>query len=198
MHIRIKLFALLDKYLPAGREKNEADMEVADDATVGGVLKQLKMPVEVCHLVLVNGVFVPPGERDNHKLSESDHLAVWPPVAGGGGNKDSAGGGENKDSAGGGPKPTVIEKEMALTHRDFFRIIPRALGTDDYRKSGQKVMLENGERLLEISLGPERERRIAQLAVPVTDVTLTFRGYAKAERDAALKLFECMFQKGGG
>ena len=189
MRIRVKLFALLDKYLPAGARRNEADMEVAGDATVGGILKQLKMPGEVCHLVLVNGIFVHPGERDNYKLSEGDHLAVWPPVAGGGGKKDSARRG---------PKPTIIEKEMALTHRDFFRTLPRALGTDDYRKSGQKVVLENRERSLEISLGPERERRIAQLAVPVTDVTLTFRGYAKADREAALRLFERMFQKGGG
>ena len=161
-------------------------------------MKQLKMPGEVCHLVLVNGVFVHPGERDTYELSDGDHLAVWPPVAGGGGKKDSARRGGKKDSARRGLKPTVIKKEMALTHRDFFRIIPRALGTDDYVKSGQKVVLENGERLLEISLGPERERRIAQLAVPVTEVTLTFRGYAKADRTAALRLFERMFQKGGG
>ncbi len=193
MRIRIKLFARLDSYLPEGTAQgatgNEADLKVAEGTTPAAVFKQLKLPGEVCHLVLVNGVFLPPGERDDYKLSEGDHLAVWPPVAGGGGKKDSARRG---------PKPTVIEKEMALTHRDFFRTLPRALGTDDYRKSGQKVVLENGERSLEISLGPERERRIAQLAVPVTDVTLTFRGYAKAERDAALRLFERMFQKGGG
>ena len=60
MRIRVKLFALLDKYLPAGARRNEADMEVAGDATVGGILKQLKMPGEVCHLVLVNGIsFIP-------------------------------------------------------------------------------------------------------------------------------------------
>jgi len=29
-------------------------------------------------------------------------------------------------------------------------------------------------------------------------VTPTFAGYAKAERDAALQLFDRMFQKGGG
>ena len=191
MRIRVKLYALLDSYLPEGTAQgatgNEADLEVAERTTPAAVFRQLKLPGEVCHLVLINGVFVPPSERDSHELCAGDHLAVWPPVAGGGGK-----------GAADGPKPTVIEKEMALTHRDFFRSLPAALGTGDYRKSGQKVVLENGEKSLEISLGPERQRRIAQLAIPLTHVTLTFRGYAKADREAALKLFERGFHKGGG
>ncbi len=87
---------------------------------------------------------------------------------------------------------------MALTHGDFFRIIPRALGTGDFRKTGAKVTHLDGERRLEITLGPERTRRIAQIAIPVTDVRLEFSGYTDAEAEAALKLFDRMFQKGGG
>ncbi|MDA0306631.1 MAG: MoaD/ThiS family protein [Proteobacteria bacterium] len=180
MHIRIKLFALLDKYLPAGGHKNEADMDVAADANVGAVLKQLKLPPEVCHLVLVNGVFVHPGERDNHALADGDHLAVWPPVAGGA------------------SKPVVIKKEMALTHGDFFRVLPSALGGKAFKKTGANVTYKSGPKRLEISLGPERTRQIAKLSIPVTDVTLKFTGYARAERETALKLFDRMFQKGGG
>ena len=96
------------------------------------------------------------------------------------------------------PKPIVVEKEMAVTHRDFFRTLPQALGTKAYRKIGAKVTRIDGDKRLEITLGPERTRKIAQLSVPATDVRLEFSGYTDAEAEAALKLFDKMFQKGGG
>ncbi len=180
MIVRVKLYAKLDRYLPDGASGNQADLDVAEDATVTRVLTGLGLPPEVCHLVLINGVYVAPGDRAKQALQDGDHLAVWPPVAGGV------------------PKPIVIEKEMAVTHADFFRTLPRALGTDKFKKSGARVLLENGDKRLNIALGPEGTRQIANLAVPATNVALTFTGYTDAEASAALKLFERMFQKGGG
>ena len=189
MIVRIKLYASLDKYLPDGGSRNQADMELDQGARVSSVLGRLGLPPEACHLVLVNGVFLAPSDREAHVLDDGDHLAVWPPVAGGG---------TNKDSAGGGVKTKVVDKEMALTHNDFFRTLPKALGTGDYRKIGAKVTHLDGEKRLEITLGPERTRQIAQLSVPATDVRLEFSGYTDAEASEALKLFDRMFQKGGG
>lgn len=83
MRIRIKLYAALGKYLPAGAVKNEADMEVADGASPDDAFNALKVPLAQCHLVLINGLFVPPTERATRKLNAGDHLAAWPPVAGG-------------------------------------------------------------------------------------------------------------------
>ncbi len=96
------------------------------------------------------------------------------------------------------PDPFVVEKDMALTHADFFRIIPRALGAGDFKKKGTGVVLANGDRRLEIALGPERIRKIALMEIPACDVRLEFSGYTEAEREAALHLFDRMFQKGGG
>ena len=95
-------------------------------------------------------------------------------------------------------KPIVVEKEMAVTHRDFFRTLPQALGTKAYRKRSAKVTLIDGDKRLDIVLGPEGVRKIAKLAVPATRVTLTFSGYSDGEAAEGLKLFERMFQKGGG
>ncbi len=87
MNIRLKLYANLGSYLPKGTTDdpngNEANMDFDDGVTISEVFGILYLPTEVCHLVLVNGFFSPPTERDGRVLVEGDHLAVWPPVAGG-------------------------------------------------------------------------------------------------------------------
>ena len=87
MKIRAKLYANLGGYLPDGSTDdltgNEADMEIDDGMTISQVFERLALPAKLCHLVLVNGFFIAPSERDGHVLAEGDNLAVWPPVAGG-------------------------------------------------------------------------------------------------------------------
>ena len=83
MKVRIKFYAMLAEYLPANAIKNEADFECAEGSEITAILKSLNVPMEHCHLVLVNGVFVAPSERDRRTLAEGDALAIWPPVAGG-------------------------------------------------------------------------------------------------------------------
>lgn len=96
------------------------------------------------------------------------------------------------------PDPFVVEKEMALTHADFFRTISCALGTEDFERTDTGVVLADGDRRLEITLGSERIRKIALMKIPACDVRLEFSGYTGAECRAALHLFNRMFQKGGG
>jgi sulfur carrier protein ThiS len=81
--ITIKLFALLAKYLPDGAVRNEVDIDVADGASVQDVIHHLKLPSEHCHLVLVNGVYIAPSERETRVVQAGEALAIWPPVAGG-------------------------------------------------------------------------------------------------------------------
>jgi len=83
MNVRVKLYAMLAKHLPVGAIKNESDLSVNDGVDVQSVLRGLHLPDDMCHLVLVNGLYLSPSERPGHKLSEGDHVAVWPPVAGG-------------------------------------------------------------------------------------------------------------------
>lgn len=83
MKVVVKLYALLDRYLPPGSADNRATLELAEGATPAQVIHSLGLPAQYCHLVLVNGSFVAPGERATLTLQEGDHLAVWPPVAGG-------------------------------------------------------------------------------------------------------------------
>jgi thiamine biosynthesis protein ThiS len=82
--ITLKLFASLTDYLPAeARRTNALAVEVAANTTIDSVIEQFNLPRELCHLVVVNGEFVPRDERSHRTLREGDALAIWPPIAGG-------------------------------------------------------------------------------------------------------------------
>lgn len=84
MKITFKLYASLTSYLPAeARTDNRVELELADGSTVGQVIEPFGLPHKLVHLVLVNGVYVPPQQRLTHVLAPGDVLAIWPPIAGG-------------------------------------------------------------------------------------------------------------------
>lgn len=83
MEVTVKLFASLGTYLPPGGKRNEAVMEIADDTSVDQLITQLNLPRELTHLVLVNGIYIEPENRDKTRFSPGDEFAVFPPVAGG-------------------------------------------------------------------------------------------------------------------
>lgn len=83
MRITLKLYATLGRYLPDDAEKNIAYLELPDGISVAAVVERFRLPPELVHLVLVNGVFVAPEQRGDTRLEDGDVLAIWPPVAGG-------------------------------------------------------------------------------------------------------------------
>ncbi|MHC8509843.1 MAG: MoaD/ThiS family protein [Rhodospirillales bacterium] len=83
MKIRLKLYASLGRYLPPDADRNEIDVDAPGGATVQSVLNAHGAPPGECHLVLVNGHYIAPDARAGQALQEGDHVAAWPPVAGG-------------------------------------------------------------------------------------------------------------------
>jgi sulfur carrier protein ThiS len=83
MKIRLKLFASLGDYLPSSARHNSVEVEVPAGSTPHQVMDLCRVPRDQAHLVVRNGVFVPPGQRDRLSLSAGDTLALWPPIAGG-------------------------------------------------------------------------------------------------------------------
>ncbi len=79
----LKLFSQLSDYLPPGADQNQALIEIGPSTTVDGVITALALPAGKCHLVLLNGVFIPPSERIATPIRPGDALAIWPPVGGG-------------------------------------------------------------------------------------------------------------------
>ena len=90
----------------------------------------------------------------------------------------------------------VFDKEMAITHRDFVRLLPRALSHDNFNLVDGQISVTDGARKLEITLSEESERRIALVALPVTIVHFAFTGYDDAAAEMAHINFH--FQRGGG
>lgn len=84
MDITFKLFASLQDYLPAhARQNNALVVELAEGTTVQQVIEQFGLPQKSCHLVLVDGHFVPSMARSVRALENGNTLAIWPPIAGG-------------------------------------------------------------------------------------------------------------------
>jgi sulfur carrier protein ThiS len=84
MHITFKLYASLTEYLPAeARRSNAVPLELPEGSTVAQAVEPYGLPMNLVHLVLVNGAFVPPEQRATRALVEGDVLAIWPPIAGG-------------------------------------------------------------------------------------------------------------------
>ncbi len=80
--ITLKLYASLMDYLPDQAQGHAVELVLPQGTTAVQVLEQHGVPLAEVHLVLVNGVFVAPSQRDR-PLKDGDALAVWPAVAGG-------------------------------------------------------------------------------------------------------------------
>jgi len=83
LKITFKLYASLSKHLPSDAEDNIVAIEIMPKMSVHDILERYRIPKDDVHLVLLNGVYINPVDRDNAIFSEGDTLALWPPVAGG-------------------------------------------------------------------------------------------------------------------
>lgn len=84
MKVIFKLYATLQDYLPAeAKRTNALTLELDAATTIQQIIERFALPQKLCHLVLIDGSFVPPGERAARVLKEGETLAIWPPVAGG-------------------------------------------------------------------------------------------------------------------
>ena len=78
MKIKVKVFATLRKYA-VDESSGEQEVELAEGATVGQVLGELKIPQAEVAFVFVNSV----RQKLDEPLAEGDELGVFPPIAGG-------------------------------------------------------------------------------------------------------------------
>lgn len=79
MKVDVRLFALLERYLPPGADGDTASLDVPVGTTVRDVVELLEIPGELSCLTVVNGRDAPPEQL----LIAGDVLSMFPPLAGG-------------------------------------------------------------------------------------------------------------------
>lgn len=89
-------------------------------------------------------------------------------------------------------------RDMGLTHSDFFRLLPAAMGEHEYRIDGNTVRGVVHDGTIEIQLGAQQERRIALMCIPFARVSFLFQGVTLAQQEAFKANFDLRFQRGGG
>ncbi len=83
MRVTLKLYASLGQYLPPQAERNAVVLDVPETTSISALLDAHHVPTELCHLVMLNGIFQAPAVRGSVMVKPGDVIAVWPPVAGG-------------------------------------------------------------------------------------------------------------------
>jgi sulfur carrier protein ThiS len=79
VEVEVHLFANLADYAPPGSREGAARVDVPAGATLADLLRRLRIPDELPHLLLLNGHDALPTAR----LHPGDVVSVLPPLAGG-------------------------------------------------------------------------------------------------------------------
>jgi hypothetical protein len=88
--------------------------------------------------------------------------------------------------------------DMALSHADFFRILPALLDSESYEIDGNNIRVARGPGQIEIRLSPESHRQMAALRLPRTQVELRFRDCSAQVMETFLANFDLRYRRGGG
>lgn len=98
-----------------------------------------------------------------------------------------------------GEQVTTVEKEMGITHKDFYENLPALLGDIPYCQSEDTITFQLNGKAIKIKLGPEKLRRLGlSVQLPVTPVTLCFHDFTPEEINAFISRFNLKFMRGGG
>jgi len=87
---------------------------------------------------------------------------------------------------------------MSISHDDFFRILPKALGSHQFKQANNVITVSLGGGEIRIILSKERQRQIASLSLPVTQVTFQLKNVAESTKNEFFRQFDRAYHRGGG
>lgn len=77
--VRVKLFATLRRHFPELGVGEAMEVQLPEGATVGDLVRHLRIPADHVKVVFVNGIV----RDETHPLADGDEVGVFPPVGGG-------------------------------------------------------------------------------------------------------------------
>ena len=93
----------------------------------------------------------------------------------------------------------VYRAEMGFTHYELLKGLPSA--TKPYEVTRITDLLHEircEDRLVTLTLSPERARKIASISLPVIDVELSFFGFDHQQYESFMDRFKRYLHRGGG
>jgi hypothetical protein len=83
----------------------------------------------------------------------------------------------------------VRKLEMQCTHAEFLRELPIACGKRPYEIMGERVIVHDRGREIQIKICDEPIRHLGSLDLPMEAITLKFIDYSEAEADRFVEDF---------
>ena len=87
---------------------------------------------------------------------------------------------------------------MGITRAEFLRLLPVAIGNSDYRIEDERAAGEHEGRAWSITFVEKPPRRIAQIALPVLEVTIALPNASEHEHATFVERFLRAYQRAGG
>jgi len=95
----------------------------------------------------------------------------------------------------------VIEREMAITHAEFYRLIGRTISDPSVLKMDKKAAVVSfpfAHGAITIHLNHQSSRKMGSLSLPLTVIRFEFHDLLKSDIGQYLQKFDITFQRGGG
>lgn len=83
MKITFKTSGIMSDLVLPGVNDDQAELDVAEGATITDVMAQLDLPEDDFYLIILNDVVSPKAARSTTVLSAGDALGIFPPLKGG-------------------------------------------------------------------------------------------------------------------
>lgn len=89
---------------------------------------------------------------------------------------------------------------MSITHADFLRSLRPLEKYYHYTvdKAAKQVLINDGQRTIQIQLGRQGHIALGSLTMPSTEVTFICRGFSPSEIELFWSRFDLCFRRGGG